>query len=484
MATRTITTRLAIEGETEFKRSMSSANSELKTLRSEMSLADAEFKGQANTMEALTKKNELLRRAQEQQAEKVKALEQAIEDAAEAYGENDKRTDNYRQQLNRAKKELIDMNDALDENEKYLDEARKSADGCASSIDEFGKKAKEAGENLGDGGGLLSQLGDLKGFLAGGAVVAGAKAVGDAIIGIVEDTEEYRKIMGTLEISSQQAGYTADETSEAYKRLHGVLGDTQTAATTVANLQAIGLSQSDLMTLVDAATGAWATYGDSIPIDGLAEAINETIQTGKVTGVFADALNWAGQSEDEFNEKLAAANTSSERAQIVLDQLSSQNLPDAGQAWRDANGDLIDYNESQQNVDDAMARLGDKLSPVASGIKNTFADAVNIAIDTVEGWIGALQDAVTWLGNVANKIPVIKEIGDRAAEAKAAYDANPSRNSRTAAYERLHESRTADGRSGQSTSQTINVKSTVVLDGKEVGRSVTKYQMQAKRAYQ
>lgn len=483
MATRTITTRLAVEGEAEFKRSLSEANSNLKVMRSEMGLVDAEFKGQANSMDALTAKNKILRREQEQQAEKVKALERAVKDAADAYGENDKRTDNYRQQLNRAKKELIDMNDALDENEKYLDEARKSADKCASSIDGFGREVKDAGDNLGDGGGLLSQLGDLKGLLAGGAVVAGAKAVGDAIIGIVDDTEEYRKIMGTLEISSQQAGYTADETAEAYQRLYGVLGDTQTAATTVANLQAIGLEQGDLMTLVDAATGAWATYGDSIPIDGLSEAINETIQTGKVTGVFADVLNWAGQNEDEFNEKLEAANGTAGRAQIVLDQLSSQNLPDAGQAWRDANGDLIDYNESQQNVDDAMAKLGKRLAPVAAGIKNTFASAVNIAIDTVEGWIGALQDAVTWLGNVANKIPIIKEIGDRAAAAKAAYDANPSPNSRSAGYARLAESRANDRQTG-SASQTINVKSTVVLDGKEVGRSVTKYQQQAQRAFQ
>lgn len=483
MPTRVITTRLAVEGETEFKRSLSEANSNLKVMRSEMSLVDAEFKGQANSMDALTAKNKILRREQEQQAEKVKALERAVKDAADAYGENDKRTDNYRQQLNRAKKELIDMNDALDDNEKYLDEARKSADKCASSIDEFGREVKDAGDNLGSGGGLLSQLGDLKGLLAGGAIVAGAKAVGDAIIGIVEDTEEYRKIMGTLEISSQQAGYTADETAEAYKRLHGVLGDTQTAATTVANLQAIGLSQSDLITLIDAATGAWATYGDSIPIDGLAEAINETIQTGKVTGTFADVLNWAGQNEDEFNAKLEAANGTAERAQIVLDQLSSQNLPDAGQAWRDANEDVIKYNESQQNLDDAMAKLGERLAPVAAGIKNTFAGAVNIAIDTVDGWIEALQGAVIWLGNVANKIPVIKEIGDRAAAAKAAYDANPSRNSRSAGYARLTESRANDRRTG-SASQTINLKSTVVLDGKEVGRSVTKYQMQAQRARQ
>ena len=482
MATRTITTRLAVEGETEFKRSLSEANSNLKVMRSEMSLVDAEFKGQANSMDALTEKNKILRREQEQQVEKVKALERAVKDAADAYGENDKRTDNYRQQLNRTKKELIDMNDALDENEKYLDEARKSADKCASSIDEFGREVKDAGDSLGDGGGLLSQLGDLKGLLAGGAIVAGAKAVGDAIIGIVEDTEEYRKIMGTLEISSQQAGYTADETAEAYKRLHGVLGDTQTAATTVANLQAIGLSQSDLITLIDAATGAWATYGDSIPIDGLAEAINETIQTGKVTGTFADVLNWAGESEDDFNAKLEAANSTAERAQIVLAQLSSQNLPDAGQAWRDANEDVIKYNESQQNVDDAMAKLGERLAPVAAGIKNTFAGAVNIAIDTVEGWIEALQGAVTWLGNVADKIPVIKEIGDRAAAAKAAYDANPSRNSRSAGYARLAESRANDRQTGPA-SQTINVKSTVVLDGRQVGESVSRYQQQRQRAF-
>lgn len=537
---RNISTKIVLEGEKEFKASLAETDKSLSTLRSEMSLVDAEFKGQANSAEALQAKHDVLNKQYSEQAERVQKLNKRTEELNEQNKKSSKRLAEVKEELadlgisaedlgkyykkardnsedltdqqkkllkeseslerttsalgealykngkdvNYSQAKLLELNRELQKTDGYLDEAKNSADKCASSIDEFGREVKDAGDNLGDGGGLLSQLGDLKGLLAGGAIVAGAKAVGDAIIGIVEDTEEYRKIMGTLEISSQQAGYTADETAEAYKRLHGVLGDTQTAATTVANLQAIGLSQSDLITLIDAATGAWATYGDSIPIDGLAEAINETIQTGKVTGTFADVLNWAGESEDDFNEKLAAANGTAERAQIVLDQLSSQNLPDAGQAWRDANEDVIKYNESQQNLDDAMAKLGERLAPVAAGIKNTFAGAVNIAIDTVDGWIEALQGAVTWLGNVANKIPVIKEIGDRAAKAKAAYDANPSRNSRSAGYARLHESRAADRKSGQSTSQTINLKSTVVLDGKEVGRSVTKYQMQAQRARQ
>lgn len=490
MATRTITTRLAVDGETEFKRSMSSANSELKTLRSEMSLVDAEFKGQANSMDALTAKNKILRREHEQQAEKVRALEQAVEDASHAYNEGDPQLDKWRQQLNRAKKELFETNSALDENEKYLDEARKSADKCASSIDGFGREVKDAGDDLGGSGGLLSQLGDLKGILAGGAVVAGAKAVGDAIIGIVEDTAEYRKVMGTLEVSSQQAGYTAEQTAEAYQRLYGVLGDTQTAATTVANLQAIGLSQSDLITMLDAATGAWATYGDSIPIDGLSEAINETIQTGKVTGTFADVLNWAGVSEDAFNEKLAAANSTAARAQIVLGQLAKQNLPDAGQAWRDANGDLIAYNESQGKVDDAMAKLGERLAPVAAGIKNTFAGAVNVAIDTVEAWVGALQSAVSWLDKVTGASQRADELASRAAT---------SPNSRTAAYDRLRGHLSGDSSSGEDDwrssrrsaadvqseqTQTINIKSTIMLDGRQVGESVSQYQQRAQRAYQ
>ena len=516
MATRTITTRLAIEGETEFKRSMSSANSELKTLRSEMSLADSEFKGQANTMDALTKKHGILQREYDQQAEKVRALEQAVEDANDAWNEGDPKLDNYRQQLNRAKKELNDMDAELKNNEKYLDEARKSADKCAKSIDEFGKETGGAQGGLekftdvlqngfssmgGKGGDMLSMLTNLKGALVGGAIVGGLKELGDAIIGVVDDTAEYRKIMGTLETSSKEAGYTTEQTAEAYTRLNGVLGDSQTAATTVANLQAIGLEQSDLMTLVDATTGAWATYGDSIPIDGLSEAINETIQTGKVTGTFADVLNWAGESEDDFNEKLAAANTSSERAQIVLDQLSKQNLPQAGKAWRDANEDIIEYNEAQGELDEAMGRLGEALAPVAAGLKTVFAGAVNIAADAVTKLIGFVNraiDAFKKLAGVEEKQKTTKTKGQSKTTRKTTstvrqyangldyvpYDGYPAI---LHEGERVLTRREADDyRSdrGSSKPADIVINLTTTLDGKVVSKAVTRYQQQDQRARQ
>lgn len=387
MATRTITTRIALDGERDFKAQMAQVNGELRNLKGEMTLVDATFKGQANTTEALTAKHKVLQGSVEQQREKVRALTQAVEDATQAYGDNDKRTDGYRQSLSRALAELINLNRELEDNERYLDEASKSADGCAESIDGYGKAVRDADSNKDPLGNLMAGFGNLKGMLAGGAVVGGIKAVGDAIMSVVEDTAEYRKIMGTLEISSERAGYSAQQTADIYRTLQGVLGDTQTAATTTANLQAIGLAQEDLITVTNAAIGAWATYGDSIPIDGLSESINETIQAGKVTGTFADVLNWAGTSEDDFNAKLEAANGTTERANIVLQELKSQGLDQAGKAWQDANEDVVALNEATERWDGAMAQLGETLTPAATAIKNFGADAILWLADQIQAVI-------------------------------------------------------------------------------------------------
>lgn len=399
MATRTITTRIALDGEKAFKDQMAQVNGELRNLKSEMTLVDATFKGQVNTTEALTAKHKVLRGSVEQQRERVRALTQAVEDATQAYGDNDKRTDGYRQSLNRAKAELINLNRELEDNERYLDEARKSADGCAESIDEYGKAVRDADSNKDPLGNLMAGFGNLKGLLAGGAVVGGIKAVGDAIMSVVEDTAEYRKIMGTLEISSERAGYSAQQTADIYRTLQGVLGDTQTAATTTANLQAIGLAQEDLITVTNAAIGAWATYGDSIPIDGLSESINETIQAGKVTGTFADVLNWAGTSEDDFNAKLEAANGTTERANIVLQELKSQGLDQAGKAWQEANEDVVALNKATERWDGAMAQLGETLTPAAAAIKNFGADAILWLADQLQAVFEWWERLVTVMNN-------------------------------------------------------------------------------------
>lgn len=422
MAVRTISTSIKLDGEQEFKKQMSSVNSELKTLKSEMALVTSEFKGQENSVDALTDKNRILRQQYAQQAEKVRALQQAVADSTEVNGEAAQRTDELRRDYNYARIALNNLNEELRQNEKYLDEARSSADRAATSIDEYGREIKQAAQEsegfqlsspfkgLDD---AIGKLGSLKGALVGGAavgaVVAGVQAVTDAITEVVDASEEYRKVMGTLEVSSQAAGYTTEQTAQTYERLYSVLGDNQTAATTTANLQAIGLSQEELMQITDASIGAWARYGDSIPIDGLAEAINETIQAGQVTGTFADVLNWAGTSEDEFNAKLEAANSSTERAKIVLEELARQGLAEAGQAWIDVNEDIVAANESQLRFEEAQAELGEKLSPVRDWLRDIGTAGFNFLSDAIDGVIRELENLQSWWNKTERSI---REITD------------------------------------------------------------------------
>ena len=173
------------------------------------------------------------------------------------------------------------------------------------------------------------------------------------------------------------------------------MGDDQTAATTTANLQALSLSQEQLTQLTNGAIGAWATYGDSIPIDSLSEAINETIRTSTVTGTFADVLNWAGQSEDEFNAKLAEAATESERANLVLQAMADQGLAKAGEAWQQNNQDIVAANQAQLDFSDNMATLAEQVSPAVTAVKDGFNEVLEAILDITEGVdFSALADEI------------------------------------------------------------------------------------------
>ena len=545
MATRVIATRLALDGEKEFKKQMGEVNSELKTLKSEMAYTEAAFRGQANSVEALTEKDKILRKEYEQQAEKVRALEQAVKDASDAYGDSDKRVDAYKQSLFKAKKELIDMEGELKDNEKYLDEARKSADKCADSIDEFGREVKEAADEVDDFDpqSLLDGLEGLKSTLTGGVI--GAAAIGavketiGAVMELEESTREWRTAMGSLEVSSQAAGYTAEETAEAYDRLYGVLGDFQTTATTIANLQAIGMEQEDLMTIIDACTGAWSKYGDSIPIDGLAESINETIRSGQVTGTFADILNWgteeletfgvtlkedteankewneavqdAATSEDYFNLALSECTSQAERNQLMMKFLQEQGLVPLGEEWREVNADVVAANESQAAMEEAMGHLGEACAPLANALRNTAATAVEFLADTIDKTIekvrelkkeweedGMSTSVANWSQYAVQKVDVSKINGSHADgldfvpfdgyRAELHYGERVMTAAENAALATLDRavaalsSQPQQKVSGSDTPQTVKVTVPVVLNGRAVGEAVTTFQLNEGRA--
>lgn len=407
MAVRQITTRLAIDGEQEYKKQLAAVNRELGNLGAEMKLVDAQFKGQANSSEALRAKHDLLKQSIEQQAVKVESLKDALEEAKQAYTENDARTDSYRRQLLSAETALAKLNSELSENDKLLKEAEDSADGCAKSIDGYGKAVKEAADETGtlpgplgdiqnalkslrneDGSFNLSNLtgalSTVKGALVGGAIVTGAKEVIDAIFEIVNSTEEYRESMGKLEVAFDRSGYSADQAAEAYKAFYEITGDTTASVSAANNLATLGLEWDELKIAIDAVSGAAVLFGDSVPIDSLAESIADTVTLGKVTGNLADVLNRTGYNEDEFNKLLEATGSHYQRISIIMSALVSGGLLEANDGFRDSADSVIAMRDAQLELNAAMAELGELLSPLASDLVQFGADVAGVAADIIQ----------------------------------------------------------------------------------------------------
>ena len=208
MANREIKTKVAIDGEKEYKESLKNINSALGTLKSELKLVESQYAGQANSYAALSAKGDVLSRMYDQQKEKVKAAAEQLEKAKKAqsdyaekvssaqseisrceaalaalgdetgdtteeqakltaelekakgelsaaekgYESTTRSVNSYQTQVNNAETELNKLGSELDKNASYMDEAAKSSDGCAESIDEYGKEVKKAGEDSEEAG--------------------------------------------------------------------------------------------------------------------------------------------------------------------------------------------------------------------------------------------------------------------------------------------------------------------------------------------
>ena len=180
----------------------------------------------------------------------------------------------------------------------------------------------------------VSALGSAtKSFAKWGAASAGA--VTAAFLAMDNATEEYRIAQGKLNTAYEAAGYSAETAATAYNEFYQILGDTDTATEASQLLSKLVQNEQDVTKWTRVAAGVSGTFGDSLPIEGLIEATNETAKVGKVTGVLADALNWVGISEDKMNERLERTSSEAERNRILLETLTGS-YDDAADAFASA----------------------------------------------------------------------------------------------------------------------------------------------------
>lgn len=275
------------------------------------------------------------------------------------------------------------------------------------------KAAKKSGKNIDDSmmqatrkvvafkNKSLTALGDFakKGVKAAGAAVAGMTA---AFIALDGATEEYRVAQGKLNAGFQAAGFSADVARKSYRNFYAILGDADTATEASQLLANMAKNEEEVTKWTRIAAGVHGTFGDSLPIEGLVESANETARTGKVTGVFADALNWVGIMEDDFNAKLEQTTDVSKRNRLIMDTLSTT-YDKAADSFYANNQQVINARRNHATLDEMLAKVGD----TSSKLKNQLwvlagaAEDGSIRSGSALDWVQKKADALTdWLSNL------------------------------------------------------------------------------------
>jgi len=277
MANREIKTKVAIDGEKEYKESLKNINSALGTLKSELKLVESQYAGQANSSAALSAKGDVLSRMYDKQKEKVKAAAEQLEKAKKAqsdyaekvssaqskisrceaalaalgdetgdtteeqakltaelekakgelsaakkgYESTTRSVNSYQTQVNNAETELNKLGSELDKNASYMDEAAKSSDGCAESIDKYGKEAKKAGEDSEEAGKKFDKVKTAATALGTAAAAATAALAAAAIkLGkeVISAYADYEQLVGGVEtLFKDSSGKVMEYANDAYK---------------------------------------------------------------------------------------------------------------------------------------------------------------------------------------------------------------------------------------------------------------------------
>lgn len=385
MPSYTIGPKIGLDGEKEFRAQLNGINETLRTLDTELKKTASEFEDNADSQEALTKQNEILNKEIEQQEKKLTEVKKALEYSKKEYGDSATQTQKWQRVLNNTETDLNKLRSQVKKNENAINSMDSSVEKADDSIDELGDSADATADKTEK---LSKAASGVKtGFTAAAAgvgAVIGAVAGGvSAINNIAEETREYREDMGKLKTAFETAGISQEAATDTYKEFFSILGEEDRSVEAVNHLAKLTTSQKDLEKWTDICAGVWGTFGDSLPIEGLTEAANETAKTGTVTGVLADALNWAGVSEDSFNEQLAKCSSEQERASLITNTLNGL-YKEAAQNYQEANGAIIDARRAQSELTDATAKLGEAAEPVSTTFKYMGAEILNSIVPGVQ----------------------------------------------------------------------------------------------------
>ncbi len=432
---------------TELGKALEDVNKKSRDLSSELGSINRLLKLDPSDVDLLTQKQKVLAEAIGNTEDRLDTLREAERQVQAQFEKGEVSEAQYRElqrEIIATENKLKSYASAADDTQKAIDGIDKESAAAADDTRNFADAADDASKSYSDFGNALKKA------VTFAAVSAGVKQVADALMDCVEATQEYRTAMGKLNTAFEANGHTSETATQTYKELQSVLGETDQAVEAANFLSILADNEEELQKWTQICTGVFAKFGDSLPVEGLAEAANETAKVGQVTGPLADALNWAAKegetfglklkqnidftelssselkkltdaqreeyearkaqydaieeynkelseavsAEDKFNIALAECSTEQERQELIMQTLSDS-YSDIADDYKEVNKEAIESNKTTERLNELWAKVGKKATPIVNTFREGIAELGESLVDMVsDADIENFQDTI------------------------------------------------------------------------------------------
>lgn len=401
--------KIGLEGEKEFKKALTEINQSFKVLGSEMKLVESQFSKNDSSAEALAARHRVLTDQVEAQRKKVGMLKQALANAAESFGENDRRTQAWQIQLNNAQAALNGMERELADNESAMDALGKEMDDTGNSADDLEEELDDAGDAAGDSEGKFSKLGGtLKTVgVAMGAVVAAAAAAAVSLgKAVVEAYGEYEQLVGGIDTLFKDSSAMMQEyASNAYKTAGMSANDYMSTVTSFSAslIQSLGGDTEAAVKYADMAITDMADNANKMGTDiGLIQNAYQGFAKQNYTMLDNLKLGYGG-TKTEMERLLADAQAISG---IEYDISSYADVVEAIHVIQESMGVAgATAAEAEHTIEGSMNSMKAAIDNLIVGFGNADADIEQLCANVVDAFQDVLTNITPIIENIISALP-------------------------------------------------------------------------------
>ena len=394
--------KIGIQGEAEFRRELNNINTGIKTLGSEMKLVTSEFINNENSVEALTKKNDVLDRTVSSLNERLEKQKEWLAASAKEFGEADVRTQGWQQAVNKTQTEINEYNARIEENTQKIEQLSKETGEASDAVEEFGDKSLDAGDIV-------------KANLISEVIIGGVKK----LAGVLVDAAKAVAKMVT------ESGAWADDINTLAK----------TTGISTKELQKFKIASERIDVSVDTLAGSFAklTRNMSSARDGGGAAKEAFEQLGVAVtdssgelrdrnAVFQEVISALGEIANE-TERDAAAMDIFGKSAADLNPLILGGADALAELGAEAEAAGLILSEGQLNKLNAIEDSINRFKSTAEGAGHLFAaevaEPVSAAIDLASD---AMEKLVEWFASLDDGIPSFREITEETRDLEKALD--------------------------------------------------------------